>query len=203
MGGRERGLQNSNTENIARMAGSKRQSGHLHPNVVWHSAGLGRDWATLLLLCLCPLDQIWVWGLTLSWLQACPVIDVSSIWVRSLTSWLQACHRHVCCDAYKSCASRVPRVFTFPEWDQVTCGGVPAEGNWNRAKPGLHCPSTAKCACCAPCSARARPQIQSCQPLCLCFGHSLLHPRTLHYAAVLMIISLHSLPPPPPTQQFC
>ena len=58
MGGRERGLQNSNTENIARMAGSKRQSGHLHPNVVWHSAGLGRDWATLLLLCLCPLDQI-------------------------------------------------------------------------------------------------------------------------------------------------
>lgn len=52
MGGRERGLQNSNTENIARMAGSKRQSGRLHPNVVWHGAGLGREWATLLLLCL-------------------------------------------------------------------------------------------------------------------------------------------------------
>ena len=80
----------------------------------------------------------------------------------------------------------------------MTCGGVPAEGNWNRAKPGLHCPSTAKCACCAPCSARARPQIQSCQPLCLCFGHSLLHPRTLHYAAVLLIISLRS----PPQKHF-
>ena len=32
--------------------------------------------------------------------------------------------------------------------------------------------------------------IQSCQPLC--FGRSLLHPRALHYAATLMVISLRS-----------
>ena len=32
--------------------------------------------------------------------------------------------------------------------------------------------------------------IQSCQPLC--FGRSLLHPRALHYAATLMVISLSS-----------
>ena len=42
--------------------------------------------------------------------------------------------------------------------------------------------------------------MQSCQPLHL--GHSLLHQRALHYTAMLMIISLHSAPPPPHPHRF-